>query len=129
MEGGSGKETENSNCRTVWIEVELKRDDPLGNVVKIWERAHKKKSPRILLVQAFSEHYWQTKKRQRVRAIFVGEQIMRGSNGQNLYKWEQMKYRPKMIRGSRAKQGAGRMKRAAELLAAKVARLGHSSES
>ena len=47
---------------SVLIEAELKRDDPLGNVVKVWRWAHDTKNKRpILFVHAFSKHYWQKK--------------------------------------------------------------------
>jgi hypothetical protein len=117
----------NSKRRLVLVEVELKRDDPLGNVVKIWEWAHRKKRAQpILLVQAFSKHYWQTKERQRVRAVFIGRRMREDRNLHIRYKCEPMKYRPKMLRGFHAKHGAGRMKLAAELLANEITKLVHS---
>ncbi|MBI1749203.1 MAG: hypothetical protein HY234_05200 [Acidobacteria bacterium] len=110
----------------VLVEAELKRDDPVGNVVKVWRWARDgNNTQRILFVQAFSKHYWQTKVRQRERAIFVGEQMMDDRRLHIKYEWTRMKYRPKMVRGHRTKEGAGRMVLAAQLLAKKVARLVH----
>ena len=48
---------------SVLVEVELKKDNPVENVVKIWLWAKdKKKTKRILFFQAFSAHYVNTKK-------------------------------------------------------------------
>jgi hypothetical protein len=53
----------------ILIEVELKRDDPVGNVVKIWQWAKQRKiKTRIILFQAFSKHYWEKRTRLRLRA-------------------------------------------------------------
>lgn len=42
----------------ILIEVELKRDDPVGNVVKIWQWAQQQKiKNHIVMFQAFSKHY------------------------------------------------------------------------
>lgn len=108
----------------VLIEVELKRDDPAGNVIKIWRWARIAKSPQgIVFIQAFSKHFWQTKIRQRVRAIFVGERMMEDRKLSINYKWERMKFRPRMVPGQRTKEGAGRMVQAAKLLANRIARM------
>jgi len=57
----------------ILIEVELKRDDPVGNVVKIWQWAKQKKiKNQIVMFQAFSKHYWEKRTRLRLRAEFIG---------------------------------------------------------
>ena len=66
------------------VEVELKKDNPVENVVKIWRWAHKSKirTP-ILLVQTFSAHYLQRfgfvfdakKVKQYERAVFIGNRM------------------------------------------------------
>lgn len=114
--------------RLVLIEVELKRDDPLGNVVKVWEWAHADRRPLpIFMVQAFSKHYWQTKTRQRVRAVFAGGRMRADKSLRIRYKCERMLYRPKMLPGFKTQQGAGRMKIAARLLADKIVKLMRTS--
>jgi hypothetical protein len=116
----------------VLVEVELKRDDPVGNVVKIWQWAHDSKNKhRILFVQAFSKHYWQKKSeaakkvRLRERANFIGKRMMEDSTH---IKYESilMKYRPKMLPGFHTHAGAGRMVLAAQILGKKVARMANS---
>ena len=44
--------------RVVYIEVELRRDEPLTNVVKFWRAAEdSKETTNVILVHAFSRHY------------------------------------------------------------------------
>ena len=118
----------------VLIEVELKKDNPVENVVKIWRWAkNEKKKQRILFLQAFSAHYLKSGKRatapkqkQYDRSIFIGERMMADrSSGLHIdYKTLAMKYAPRFGRnGVRIKEGAGRMRLAAHKLATKVARL------
>ena len=99
---------------SILVEVELKRDDPVGNVVKIWQWAQEQKSTRqILFVHAFSKHYWQRKSerakkvRLRERADFVGRQMTKAVKIK--YHPILMEYKPKMLPGFRTKAGAGRM--------------------
>jgi hypothetical protein len=121
----------------VFVEAELKKDDPAANVIKIWRWAcDSKNTKRILFVQGFSKLYWQAKVRKRERAEFVGERMAeaglridyksrpiryRNKNGQWVH------YTPKSRRGFHAKEGAGRLKQAAQGLAEDVARLFHSA--
>src|ERR1700756_3195618 len=118
----------------VLIEVELKKDNPVENVVKIWRWArNEKKKPRILFLQAFSAHYVKStkrpnapKKKQYYRSIFIGERMMADrSSGLHIdYKTIEMKYAPRLGRnGVRIKEGAGRMRFAAHKLASKVVKL------
>jgi hypothetical protein len=55
--------SKNGIRQRILIEVELKKDNPVENVVKIWRWAkEEKKTERILFLQAFSAHYTKTKK-------------------------------------------------------------------
>src|SRR5258705_7881157 len=118
----------------VLIEVELKKDNPVENVVKIWRWAKAEKmAHRILFLQAFSAHYVESRKRTRPakqkqydRSIFIGERMMADrSSGLHIdYKTISMKFAPRLGRnGVRIKEGAWRMRIAAYKLATKVARL------
>jgi hypothetical protein len=105
----------------VLVEVELKKDNPVENVVKIWRWAKdEKKTQRILFVQAFSAHYKTKKQKQFVRSKFIGERMEEDSSLRIKYKIIHMKYKP---RKGNSSKGAGRMLRAARLLAPRVAKL------
>jgi len=105
----------------ILIEVELKRDDPVGNVVKIWQWAKQKQiKNNILLFQAFSKHYWEQRERLRLRAEFIGEEMTSDGNIRVRYKRLDMKkYKP----GKGKTQGAGRRRIHAQRLAKTVLRL------
>jgi hypothetical protein len=128
----------------VFIEVELKKDNPVENVVKIWRWAkEEKKKQKMLFVQAFSSHYIKasksahkpTKRKQYVRSSFIGERMMEDrSFGQHIdyeklsiytttRQGKRIPYTPRMRRGSVTKEGGGAMHRAAEILARKIAKL------
>jgi hypothetical protein len=121
----------------VFIEAELKKDDPAANVIKIWRWARdQKNTKRILFVQGFCKLYWQTKVRLRERAEFVGERMAEARLHLD-YKSRKITYRnksgrlihfaPKTLRGFHAKEGAGRLALAAQGFAKEVARLIHST--
>jgi hypothetical protein len=105
----------------ILIEVELKRDDPVGNVVKIWAWAKKQKPKEdIVLFQAFSKHYWEKRKRLRLRSEFIGQQMANDRSIKIRYKVLPMKnYKP----GKGKTQGAGRRTIHATRLANRVIRL------
>jgi hypothetical protein len=105
----------------ILIEVELKRDDPVGNVVKIWQWAKQKKiKDKIIVFQAFSKHYWEKRERLRLRAEFIGEQMSRDPAIAVRYKCIPMRnYKP----GKGKTQGAGRRTHHARRLARTVLRL------
>jgi hypothetical protein len=90
----------------ILIEVELKRDDPVGNVVKIWNWSKEQQiTNRIVLFQAFSQHYWETRTRLRLRAEFIGEEMSKDKSINVRYKCLPMrKYKPRKGKT----QGAGR---------------------
>lgn len=55
------------------VEVELRREDPASNVVKIWKSIHEGKlSNNIVLMQAFSRLYKLAKKPRKELATFLG---------------------------------------------------------
>jgi hypothetical protein len=131
----------------VLIEVELKKDNPVENVVKIWRWAReKKKTQRILFLQAFSSHYIKTdkssrkatKRKQYVRSCFIGERMMEDRRIGLHIDYEELPiytttrtgklipYTPRMRRGSVIKKGGGAMHRAAENLAKDIAKLLHT---
>jgi hypothetical protein len=117
----------------ILIEAELKKDDPAANVIKIWSWAREQRNSHpILFVQGFSKLYWTSKTTLRERASFVGERMAEdglkikyravrigyvNKNGQWVH------YNPRVAPGFHAKQGAGRLRLAAQGLAKEVARL------
>jgi len=129
----------------VLVEVELKKDNPVENVVKIWRWAvDEKKTKRILFLQAFSAHYHSdapisgrpSKVKQYERAVFIGEQMTKDRNVSLKYKPLQIQsttrggqpipFKPRMRRGSVTKEGGAAMHRAAKQLALTIAKLLHS---
>ena len=105
----------------ILIAVELKRDDPVGNVVKIWQWAKQRKIDRkIVLFQAFSKHYWDKRERLSLRSEFIGAEMSRDHDVEIRYKMIPMKdFRP----GKGKTQGAGRRRHHARRLARTVLRL------
>jgi len=117
------------NQPQVFVEVELKRDDPAANVIKVWRWALDQNRARpVLFVQGFSKRYWQSKTRFRERAEFVGARMVESG--------VRVKYEPTTVmttnkRGAKipfrprtpAKEGAGRLRLAAITFARQVARL------
>lgn len=46
------------NLPTVYIEAELRREDPVSNILKVWRRAlHRKSTSGLILIQGFSRVY------------------------------------------------------------------------
>jgi len=126
----------------VLVEVELKKDNPVENVVKIWRWAsQEKKTKPILFLHAFSAHYHRelpatarpTKAKQYDRAVFIGDQMTKDETVRLDYKplricsttreGKTIPFTPRMRRGSVIKEGGAAMHRAAEQLAADIARL------
>jgi hypothetical protein len=126
----------------VLVEVELKKDNPVENVVKIWRWAHENKIRMpILFVQAFSAHYLSDagsvshpkKVRQYDRALFIGDRMAKDRDLRIRYrqfpiytttrKGRPKQFKPLMRRGVIVKAGGGAMLRAAEALGRAVARL------
>jgi hypothetical protein len=113
--------------RRVLIEAELKKDNPLGNVVKIWQWAQKREyKDNLVFIQGFSEHYQDRGRKimHRKRATFVGKQM--GENKTILYKDCDLHYKPLIKKGHVSKKGGGRTTKAAKRLAVEVASILHS---
>jgi hypothetical protein len=61
--------------RPIYIEVELRRDEPLTNVVKLWRViGDENHTPKVTLVQAFSGHY-PAGNTHRLNAEFIGGRL------------------------------------------------------
>lgn len=59
----------------VYVEVELRRDEPLTNVVKIWRAIEQDShTNEVILVQAFSGHY-RADNTHRLNAEFIGKHM------------------------------------------------------
>ena len=125
----------------VLVEVELKKDNPVENVVKIWRWATERKyTGRVLFLQAFSAHYWTTKVKQRVRSEFIGKQMMADRKLDISYRLLRILRVPRdtvskskrAVRSSRmlfspqTGKGGGAMVRAAKRLALTIAKSIHS---
>jgi hypothetical protein len=119
----------------ILIEVELKKDNPVENVVKVWRWASDAKyKRRILFLHVFSANFVKMrhfasppkKVKQYNRAVFVGERMQRDRNHKITYTVMKMKLRPSMVRGKIIKEGGGAMHRAARGLAMEIAKSLHS---
>jgi len=63
--------------KAIYIEVELRRDEPLTNVVKLWRAIERDgHTNEVILVHAFSGNY-PPNDAHRLNAMFVGEQMQR----------------------------------------------------
>ena len=102
--------------KLVLVEVELRKDAPLTNVVKVWRWIAKEKfKTRFILVQAFSKYY-QEGDTKRSNAEFIGDCMQTATANQYLpLSFEYNPYR-------HGTQGAGRRRHHARLLADKVRR-------
>jgi hypothetical protein len=99
---------------TILIEVELHREDPVSNAVKImkWCADHRRK--KVVFFQAFSKLYKQEKLERKKRAVFLGEIFQKQGYGH--FVPLDMKYSPR----PGGVYGAGRRTRAAKLIARRV---------
>ncbi len=96
------------------IEVELRRDAPVSNVVKVWNWiANRRFRKRVIVVQAFSARYSKSNTR-RKNAIFIGEQME--TAGVAKYVAIDFKYKPRKY----GKVGAGRRRLHATRLARRI---------
>lgn len=102
--------------KLVLVEVELRKDAPLTNVVKVWRWvAEDKFKTQFILVQAFSKYY-KIGDTKRSNAEFVGNRMQRATK--NPYLSLSFKYNPYR----HGKQGAGRRRHHAYLLANQIRR-------
>ncbi|MGD0545524.1 MAG: hypothetical protein ABSB65_14035 [Candidatus Acidiferrales bacterium] len=61
--------------KPIYIEVELRRDEPLTNVVKLWRAIEKDSHTKeVILIHAFSGNYPQSDTH-RLNAMFIGEKM------------------------------------------------------
>jgi hypothetical protein len=102
--------------KLVLVEVELRKDAPLTNVVKVWRWVSEEKfETPFVLIQAFSRYYKKGDTK-RSNAEFVGKRMRLATN--NSYLSLSFKYNPYR----HGKQGAGRRCHHARLLANQVRR-------
>jgi len=100
--------------RLVYIEIEMRRDEPITNVVKLWRAIESGGyTNKLILLQAFSGHF-PSKNTHRVNAEFIGEHMQESCGIR--YISVPFKYRPK--KGASA--CADYCQRAANLLAFQV---------
>ena len=77
----------------VFVEAELKKDDPAANVIKIWQWTNQQpKTSRVLVIQGFSKQYWRKRERLRERSEFVGAQMTKAA-GNLEYKSVKIQYK------------------------------------
>jgi hypothetical protein len=125
---------------SVLVEVELKKDNPVENVVKIWGWARSTKPiSTARLFHAFSAHYFNDanrktpKLKQFERAVFVGDRMSKDREVSVRYDFlpiysttragKRVPFTPRMRRGFITKRGGSSMLRAAEDLASSIAKL------
>lgn len=103
--------------KPILVEVELRKDAPLTNVVKVWRwiSAEKYRAP-FIFVQAFSKYYKEGDTK-RANAEFIGGQMHRTTS--NTYLPISFDYSPRR----HGKQGAGRRRHHAYKLADQIRRL------
>lgn len=96
----------------ILVEVELRREDPASNVIKIWKWiADGRLSKRIVLFHAFSKVYKGAKEVSKARALFAGQK-MKHDYPRVRYMAKDFGYNPE----ARGRVGGGaRRKRAQEL--------------
>ena len=100
------------------LEVELKRQDPVSNLVKIWKWFDEGKfGQKVTFVQAFSKHFRESKREHMDRALFAARR-MRREHPSLKYEKVLLDYKPR--RGRTV--GAGRRRHHAHALADKIAK-------
>ena len=106
----------NKRGKLILLEVELRKDAPLTNIVKVWRWLSNKQSiGRFVFVQAFSRYY-KEQGTKRLNAEFVGRQMERATG--NKYVSISFSYNPYR----HGKQGAGRRRQHARALAETIQR-------
>lgn len=98
----------------VLVEAELRRQNPVANVVKVWmwARSGNLETP-CVLIQAFTKIYRDSKAEPRRRAEFVGQRMQTDLCSKVWYEAIQFNYRPLMS----GKVGGGRRRHHARELA------------
>ena len=100
------------------LEVELKREDPVSNLVKIWKWFDEGRfGKRVTFVQAFSKHFTESKREHMERALFASRR-MRREHASLKYEKVLLEYKPRPGRTV----GAGRRRFHAHALADNIAK-------
>jgi len=108
----------------ILIEAELRRDDPAGNILKVWMWARKRSrnlSRRFVFLQAFARAYYKTKAEQRRRSLFLADRLCRDIKPAR-YRPIRLHYNPR----AGGKRGAGARTHHATNLALSVVRHGRA---
>lgn len=98
------------------IEIELRRDDPSANVIKIWKWRKDGRIGNFVLIQAFSRYFTRRSPRLLERTKFVGERMVQDKAGS--YIPIKFKYNPR----KHGRVGAGRRRHHARYLAGTIVR-------
>ncbi len=99
---------------SILIEIELHREDPVSNVVKIFKWAQGKRKRQLVFFHAFSKLYKVKKAERKKRALWLGSMFEKECA--STYIPLNLKFSPRP--GGRF--GGGRRKKAAELLARRI---------
>ena len=103
-----------ANHPKLLIEIELHREDPVSNVVKIFKWAVDRHQKGLVLFHAFSKLYKAKKAERKKRAIFLGRIFEK--QGMGRYVPLNLKYGPRPL----GRYGGGRRTHAAELLGRRI---------
>jgi hypothetical protein len=109
--GGTPKQRGRNKGRPVLVEVELRREDPVGNILKLWTRELKRGYPKgLILIQGFSRVYRSPKySNRRIKgavAIRFGKMLEKSTEGKFSYVPIKIPYYPRA--GSNEGNGARR---------------------
>ncbi|SRR5216683_4171867 len=106
---GHPSEGTERNSPVIFIEAELRREDPVSNILKVWRRAlHGKQASRTILIQGFSRVYRSRKYHNRCIkgqcARDFGKMMQESTHGKVSYIPVRMNYYPRA--GSNEGNGA-----------------------
>jgi|SRR5208283_292157 len=109
--GGTPKQRGRDRGRQVFVEVELRREDPVSNILKVWTRELKGGYPKgLILIQGFSRVYRSLKySNRRIKgavAIKLGKMLEGSMKGKFSYVPIKIPYYPR--KGSNEGNGARR---------------------
>lgn len=97
--GGEPRHGQSKGCLPILIEAELKREDPVGNILKIWTRLNGGYPKGLILIQGFSKVYRSRKySNRRIKAIVAikfGKMIQRSSRRKFRYIPIEIPYYPR----------------------------------
>jgi len=109
--GGTPKMRKRSRTGPILIEIELRREDPVGNILKVWTRELKGAYPKgLILIQGFSKVYRSPKySNRRIKgavAVRFGKMLEGSTKGKFCYIPVKIPYHPRA--GSNEGNGARR---------------------